>query len=291
MQLLKSENRFDIKKAEQLLANENKFIMNLMSMCAIPERRNQDESDNEDQTEKPHLQDDTSKKSRAKSLQELEQRLKAITSKKKLTYKEKLAKKGLKNRMKKKNKQDERNAKSKLERAAKLTTVKNENTQDLVEDIKPEIKKPVFNSENKIVFSKIDFANLGKQKVKKQEKNPQKILEKLNEEKTRLEQLEKSGETDKVIQIKEQTAWKNALAKAEGQKIKDDPILLKKSVKKHEQKVRSSKKKWEARIQGVEKSKEEKQKKRKENIDKRKKDKKVKKLKSASKRGKIIPGF
>jgi len=116
-------------------------------------------------------------------------------------------------------------------------------------------------------------------------------LKKFNEEKSKLDRLEESGETHKVVQIKEKTAWKNALAKAEGRKVKDDPILLKKSVLKKEQKVRSSKKKWEARIKGVEKAKDDRQKKRAGNIDKKKKEKKVKKLKTAAKRGKIIPGF
>lgn len=223
-------------------------------------------------------------------MQELEERLKAITSnKKKLSYKEKLTKKNLKSRLKKKNKQDKRNAKLKLERAVKLT-IKNENQVD--NEVKKEKDdKPVFNSENKLVYSKIDFTKLGKNKHKKQEKNPKKILEKLNEGKQKLEELEKEGNITEVVQIKEKIAWKNALAKAEGQKVKDDPLLLKKSLKKKDQKVKSSKKKWEARIKGVEKVKEERQKKRKENIDKRKKDKKVKKMKNATKRGKIIPGF
>lgn len=36
--------------------------------------------------------------------------------------------------------------------------------------------------------------------------------------------------------MKEKLAWKNVLNKAEGQKVKDDPILLKKSIKKMVQK-------------------------------------------------------
>lgn len=221
-------------------------------------------------------------------MHELKQRLEAITSKRKLTYKEKLTKKGLKNRMKKKNKQDERNAKQKLIRAANLTK-KDIKTEE--SDQQPNTVKPVFNSEDKIVFSKFDFANLGKKRHKNQEKDPKKLLQKLEEQKDKLQKLEESGETEKVIEIKEKTAWKNALAKSEGVKVKDDPTLLKKSVKKKEQKQRSSKNKWERRLQGVQKAKEERQQKRSENIVKRKKEKKNKKLKAASKRGRIIPGF
>ncbi|XP_018575032.1 surfeit locus protein 6 homolog [Anoplophora glabripennis] len=289
MQLLK--NKFDSKKVEQFLISENKFITDLFSITAIPERKDFLENDVEDDDMNGQNSGFSvlgTKTSRAKSLQELQQRLEAITSKKKLTYKEKLAKKGLKNRMKKKSKQDERNAKQKLIRAAKLT-----NTEIKIEegDTKPNTTKPVFNSENKMVFSKFDFANLGMKRQKKQEKDPKKLLKKIDEQKDKLQKLEESGETEKIIEIKEKTAWKNAFAKAEGVKVKDDPTLLKKSLKRKEQKQRSSKNKWEKRQQGVQKAKEERQQKRSDNIEKRKKEKKNRKLKTASKRGRIIPGF
>lgn len=38
--------------------------------------------------------------------------------------------------------------------------------------------------------------------------------------------------------------WDKALAKAQGQKIKDDPALLKKSIKRDEYKKKKSKKAW-----------------------------------------------
>lgn len=47
-----------------------------------------------------------------------------------------------------------------------------------------------------------------------------------------MKDLNQAGEKEKASHLMEKTAWKNALAKAEGQKIKDDPLLLKKSVKK-----------------------------------------------------------
>lgn len=52
-----------------------------------------------------------------------------------------------------------------------------------------------------------------------------------------------------------------------------------------------SAKKWESRIEGVQKTKQEAQQKRQENILKRKKDKKTNKLKRASKKGRVIAGF
>lgn len=101
----------------------------------------------------------------------------------------------------------------------------------------------------------------------------------------------KSQDAEQAQELKEKMAWKAALAKAEGQKVKDDPDLLKKSVKKQEQIKRASAKKWEARKEGVKKAQEERQRKREVNINKRKDEKKNKKLKRAVKRGRVIPGF
>ncbi|CAH0559436.1 unnamed protein product [Brassicogethes aeneus] len=275
--------KFDSKKVEEILTRENKFISHLFSIAVVPERKGESDDENDEDTKQKFFKGD---KTRASSLSELQERLQAITSKKTLSYKEKLTKKGLKNRMKKKNKRDQKNASAKLIRAQKVTE-KDVKTED--EDPKP--TKPVFNSEDKLVFSKFDFSDIGKKKVKKVEKDPKKLLENLKKEKEKISQLKLSGDVEKAIEIKEKTSWKNALAKAEGIKVKDDPTLLKKTLKKQEQKQRSSKKKWENRIAGVEKAKQEKQKKRTENIQKKKKDKKTHKLKTAAKRGKIIPGY
>ncbi|XP_050507190.1 surfeit locus protein 6 homolog [Diabrotica virgifera virgifera] len=294
MQLI--NEKLDIRKVEQCLRTENKFISELLKRSCIPERKDFDASDEEVETTTSKLPFDASNKktSRAESLVELQQRLDAIKGKKKQTYKEKLTKKGLKNRLKKKTQQDQRNAEKKLQRAAQLTLkqeVKSENGEVKVETQEEVHKKPVFNKEDKIVYSKIDFDTLGRQKKVKKEKDPKKLLEKLEKQKENIEKLKESGNIEKAIEIKEKSQWKNALAKAEGQKVKDDPYLLAKSVKKQEQKQRSTKKKWEQRQQKVEKAKKDKQQKRTDNIAKRKKEKKTKKLKQAVKKGKVIPGY
>lgn len=188
--------------------------------------------------------------------------------------------------MKKKSKQDERNAKQKLLRVEKQ--LKKEQEVKSEENKQP---KPVYNSEDKMVFSKFDFSGIGKNVKKKEEKDPKKLLQKLELQKEKLTELEQSGEKEKAIEIKEKLHWKNALAKAEGKKVKDNPVLLKKTIQKQKQRVKASKKKWEARQENVKKAQEERQKKRTENIEKRKKEKKLNKLKKAAKRGKIIPGF
>lgn len=307
-----NKNKFNKKQVEQLLAKEDKYITNLFSISSLPERQGKlisnifryipvficisalfsaeedsgSDGEESNKSNKP-IMAPNSKTTRASSLSELQGRLQSLTSKKKLTYKEKLTKKNLKTRMKKKTKRDDRNAQQKLERANKLTL--KEEAKEKTVDVKP--AKPIFNAEDKIVYSKFDFSNLGAKKSKKQEKDPKKILENLKKQKQEIQELKASGDIVKAVEVKEKTAWKNALAKASGEKVKDDPILLKRTVKRQEQKQKSSKKKWDKRIAGVQKAQEERQKKRTDNIAKKKKDKKVHKLKNAAKRGKIIPGF
>lgn len=227
------------------------------------------------------------KKSRATGIEELQNRLQSIQSKSgRLTYADKLKKKGLKNRVKRKSKQEERNGREKLLRAQKLNGQPEGETSEVK---KP--TKPVFNSAGKVVYSKFDFSGIGNEKPKKQENDPKKILQNLQKQKEKLQKLEAEGAADKVAEIKEKTAWKNAIAKAHGEKVKDDPELLKKSVKRREEKQQHSKKKWEKRLENVKRLKDERQKKRTDNIEKRKKDKKNTKLKKAAKKGRIIPGF
>ena len=66
---------------------------------------------------------------------------------------------------------------------------------------------------------------------RKSKKDPKKILDDLQQQE---EKLKKIAETDsnKAKELKEKMAWKNILQKAEGEKDKDDPTLLKKSIKK-----------------------------------------------------------
>lgn len=296
----------DDKEIERIIREENSFITHLFAISSFP-ANNQNEgkffsrrSDNsnlflmftdeseflEDTHHKP--EDVQTKTNRAQTISELQERLQAMRTKKKSTYKEKLTKQKLKNRVKKIKKQDERHVKQKMLRAAKevkkdLSSEEVSNTQDTT--------KPVFNSNDKIVFSKVDFADIGKKKKKKAVNDPKSLLNELQKQKEKLNTLQESGDTGKALEIKQKVAWKNAVAKAEGKKVKDDPELLKRSIKRQEQKKKASQKKWKVRQENVEKTKEERQKKRADNIAKRKKDKKLHKLKKAAKKGKIIPGF
>ena len=67
--------------------------------------------------------------------------------------------------------------------------------------------------------------------------------------------------------------------------------LLKKSIKKADQRKKSAKRKWDERSGQTEARKEKRQKKRADNIAGRKKDVKAAKMKKAAKRGRMVPGF
>lgn len=292
---LKMTQSFNVNFARQLLLNENNFISDIFSKTPLPVSetvQSSKETNKKLQSRKVKTFSLAGKSpKRAQTYEELKGRLDSLKNVKKLDHRHKLLKKNLKNRIKKKDKREERLS-QKLVKTAKhsgnLTKVKVENG----EGPKVPKPKPVFNSEGKMVFSKFDFSEIGtKRKPPKTDKDPKKLLQQLQQKKEKLKELEKSGETDKAQEIKEKEAWKSALAKAGGEKVKNDPDLLKKTIKKQEQQKKASSKKWDARLDKVKKSIQEKQEKRRENIMKRKKDKKLNKMKKSAKKGRVIPGF
>jgi hypothetical protein len=66
--------------------------------------------------------------------------------------------------------------------------------------------------------------------------------------------------------MKEKDTWKKALQLAQGEKVKDDIKLLKKTVRREEVIKKKSAKDWGERKATVKKAKDQKQKKREENI-------------------------
>ncbi|CAH0747516.1 unnamed protein product [Diatraea saccharalis] len=222
---------------------------------------------------------------RARNITELEEKLQKLKSQHNYNLKNKLVKKSLTSKLNKKIKKKERLNKNRVKPIVDGPFMDAGKT---VKEEKPNVNiaKPVFNVDGKLVFSKFDFANVGKT-VKKVEKDPKKILPNLQEQEKKIRELEEKGD-DSAKKLKEKIAWKSVLQKAEGLKVKDDPNLLKKSIKKIEQKKKQSKKKWENRIQSVQQKKEDRQKKRKENISKKKKEKKSKVVKAAVKRGRVV---
>jgi len=82
--------------------------------------------------------------------------------------------------------------------------------------------------------------------------------------------------------------WKTALAKAKGEKIRDNVQLLRKTIKKQTKIRQQSAKKWQQKKSETEKRVNERQEKRKTNLQKRKDDKKAKIKKRLIKKGRLI---
>ncbi|XP_029168171.1 LOW QUALITY PROTEIN: surfeit locus protein 6 homolog [Nylanderia fulva] len=289
---LKMSKKFNKKEVYQMLLTEDIFISDIfsrmpLSTCEL-EKQNQPLIGERESMKKVKAFTSSGKKTEKGHTFELHAKLDKLKGVKKLDYKQKLLKKTLKNRIKKNTKKEQRLLQKKLARieqnAAGDSKIKIDN-EEVPKVPKP---KPVFNSEGKMVFSKFDFLDWNKKKLPKDQNDPKKLLQQLQQKKEKLKQLENSGDKEKAEDIKEKDAWKSALAKASGEKVKDNPELLKRTIKQKEQKKKHSANKWNSRIEKVQKSKQERQEKRQQNIMKRKKEKKSNKLKKAAKKGRII---
>ncbi|XP_060810577.1 surfeit locus protein 6 homolog [Amyelois transitella] len=268
------------------LARELDFIKNVLSFINIPSRvDNDDNADYEMVNDSQQDMNDNKLAKRAQNIAELEEKLQKIKSQNKFTLKNKLVKKSLSSKLHKKIKKTERTKKVQVK---PFTDVQKPKKLEIENKNKVNVAKPVFNNDGKLVFSKFDFANDNrKERHKTRENDPRKLLDDLQQQQEKIRHLEET-ESSKAKEIKEKVAWKTVLQKAEGQKVKDDPTLLKKSIKRMEQQKKQSKKQWENRIKSVEQKKDERQKKRKENIGKKKKEKKAKIVKAAAKRGRVV---
>lgn len=223
------------------------------------------------------------KKGGAKSVQELRNRLKA-----KLDSLQENKGDGKKSARKKLSK-EEKKAKQKEEKRlqAKLSKMKAAKSTPASNGISK--AKPVYTTDGKMVFSKFDFTSANGTTAKKS-KDPKLALQNIEKQKEKMRKLEEKGETETVKTLEKESTWSKALDKTEGVKVKDDVGLLKKSIKRKEQKKKSSVKKWDARKESEESRKNAKQQKRQENLQKRKSEKKSGKMKKLAKKGRV-PGF
>lgn len=269
----------DIRKR---FKEENAFIGNILSLLHVPKHHLHD-SDEEDVGDVPaELRKKYKGNSRAGNVGELEERLRAKLAdmgcvqggNKRKGSKQKLTK--VEKRQKSK---EEKRLKAKLLKSAASKTTSST------------LAKPVYNSEGKMVFSKFDFTNGDAGRANKKKVDDKTTLVKVQKNKEKIKSLEAKGDSEKVKQLVEETAWSSALEKSAGVKVKDDVTLLKKSIKKQEQRKKSSKKKWDARQESEDKRKDARQHKRSENINKRKQDKKQNKMKKLAKKGRSVPGF
>ena len=155
------------------------------------------------------------------------------------------------------------------------------------------MKKP-YNAGGQLVFSKFDFStNIPVVNNENTSKKPdlKQLLNQVMKKKEEVKALQDSGKIEDAVKLKEQFDWENALSKAQGEKVKDDPALLEKSLKRKEYQKKTSGKKWTERNQQQEKYKNIRQNVRRENLKKRKQQKVEKKMKKMKKRGHMVPGF
>ena len=109
----------------------------------------------------------------------------------------------------------------------------------------------------------------------------------------RIDGLDEAKRSD----IEEKELWLNARKRAQGERVRDDTSLLKKTLKRKDKAKKKSGKEWNERIEGVQKGQAIRQKKREGNIQKRKEEKGMKGKKKGAKGGakkakpKGRPGF
>lgn len=264
-----------------LFNREFDFVTAILNQVNLPVRVDDSESEDSDHNEKirkPILASDEIH--RAQSLDELHTRLAAMREKK-YSYRGKIIKNKLQNKIKRK---------KKIHEKIKSEKKPNGNVEKLNE--KSSKINGSISSKAKLVFNRINFLGEETKSVSPSTSTNAKVV--LDEIKTKhemYEEMEKSGETIKAKKLKEQDAWNNVLAKAEGIKVKDNVELLKKTIARKEKQKKVSKTKWEERKNMLEKTKKEKQDKRTNNLLKKKKENKEKNKKKAIKKGRFIPGI
>ncbi|CEJ00640.1 hypothetical protein RMCBS344292_14692 [Rhizopus microsporus] len=141
-----------------------------------------------------------------------------------------------------------------------------------------------------VFFGKL---NVGKEQKKKKGPTDAKTQLKLVEaKKEKLEKL-KQEDKSKAEEMMEKEEWNKVLALATGEKVKDDPKLLKKTVKRQEKQKQKSAQEWKKRLEKQKKDQMHAIKKREENIKAKIEEKKNKKkgIKPKGNKKKARPGF
>jgi hypothetical protein len=112
--------------------------------------------------------------------------------------------------------------------------------------------------ENAIEFGVFKFANGKSEPLYKEKKRgrDEDLLRKAEADKQRLEEL---GGTAEGAELAKQREWEKMMARAEGEKVKDDPALLKKTIRKKEKKKQKSQSEWAEKAKKQEEAKKAKQ--------------------------------
>lgn len=160
---------------------------------------------------------------------------------------------------------------------------------------KPQPAPAVFNRDGLMVFSKFELADTAVGAEPKPQARPgknkkQQLVRQLENQQEKMRSLEER-DPNLAQQAKKKQQWNRALDRAQGLKVRDDPELLKASLKRHEKRRQQSRKKWQARTETVQQRQEERQQKRRNNIKARKQAKLQGKMKRLKKKGRLVAGF
>ncbi|KAJ2960202.1 hypothetical protein NQZ79_g4382 [Umbelopsis isabellina] len=137
-----------------------------------------------------------------------------------------------------------------------------------------------------VYFGRIETGLAKKKKGATDAKTQLKQVEAKHQKLEKLRQEDK----DRAAALEEKETWNKALSMAQGEKVKDDIKLLKKTIKRDEHVKLKSSKTWNERKDKIKKEEADKQKKRNANIQTRIDAKKEKRL-SKGKKTKARPGF
>ncbi|GAV07206.1 hypothetical protein RvY_17076 [Ramazzottius varieornatus] len=144
----------------------------------------------------------------------------------------------------------------------------------------------VVSEEGKMIFSRFDFFDHNgatPHAAQPAGKNLHHLLNRAEAQKKKLDKTDAEG--------REKKAWQEALLKAQGVKLKNDPAKLKQAIKQQAKRKDKSKKQWDERKQNIQSEKKQRQDKRQKNLQARQDTKKNNKRKKLIKKGHIIPGF
>ena len=134
-----------------------------------------------------------------------------------------------------------------------------------------------------------DLSSLRNTPKSKGPQDPQTALKAAQKKEKRLAGFDEAKRGD----IAEKDIWLNSMKRAQGERVRDDSSLLKKTLKRKEKQKKQSEEKWNERLDNVKKGQEIRQKKREINLAKRReeKGKDGKKVKSGKSKPKARPGF
>ena len=161
------------------------------------------------------------------------------------------------------------------------------------------VEKPTAVVATQLTFGRFDF-NTGDDPIGKTSKK-KKTMKKFENKETKLKNTLRKIETeeqeikrlrtedpDQSKELLRSKHWQTALAKAKGEKVRDNVQLLRKTIKKEQQRRTRSAKKWQDNKSQTDKRMKERQDKRQTNIQKRKDEKKAKIKKKLIKKGRLI---